>query len=116
MEQVAQLFTDQQAALRYFDSIKQAKPRYIRDQLSLSKKAINTSNAAHADQALSFCQSHKILSANDFRAVLDRLSQDEPPPEPELEDLLLQSIDRSHYNASPHKSNISDYESIVNPQ
>ena len=48
MEQVAQPFTDQQAALRYFDSIKQAKPRYIRDQLSLIKKAINTSNAAHA--------------------------------------------------------------------
>lgn len=116
IEQVAELFTDKQAALDYFAKIKQVKPRYIRDQVRLIKKAISKSNATYADQALSFCQTHNIVSANDFKAVLDRFSQQASTDQAELEDLLLESIDRSHYSASPDKSNISDYESIINPQ
>ena len=45
MEQVAELFTDQQAAMAYFASLKKTRPRYIRDQLLLVKKAITKSNA-----------------------------------------------------------------------
>ncbi len=116
IEQVAELFTDRQAAQAYFVQIQQARPRYIRDQLLLIKKAIGKSNAQYADQALAFCQTHTILSANDFRAVLDKLSRKDQVPEPELEELLLQSVDRSHYSATPQKSDINDYESIVNPQ
>ena len=45
MEQVAALFTDQQAAMAYFACLKKARPRYIRDQLLLVKKGIKKSNA-----------------------------------------------------------------------
>jgi len=115
MEQVAELFTDQQAALAYFERLKKARPRYIRDQILLIKKAIKKSNAPYADHTLRFCQTHSILSANDFRAVLDQFSQIETLDEPDLEELLLKSVDRSQYGARPQKSSISDYESIVNP-
>ena len=115
MEQVAALFTDQQAAIAYFASLKKTRPRYIRDQLLLVKKAIKKSNAPYADQALRFCQTNQIFSGNDFGAVLDRFSQKEEVSEPDLAELLLESTDRSHYEASPQKSSISDYESIVNP-
>ena len=114
-EQVAELFTDQEAAIVYFASLKKARPRYIRDQLMMIKKAIKKSNASYVDQALDFCQTHAIFSANDFKAVLDRLSQKKETQEPDLAELLLESIDRSHYEATPQTSNISDYESIVNP-
>ena len=116
MEQTAELFTDGQAAMEYFASLKKARPRYIRDQLLLVKKAMKKSNAPYADQALRFCQTHAIFSANDFRAVLDQFSQKEEVCEPDVQNLLLESINRNHYQARPQKSNISDYESIVNPQ
>jgi transposase len=116
MDQVADLFTDQEVAQAYFAQIQQIKPRYIRDQLLLIKKSIRKSNAEYADQALIFCRNNTILSANDFKSVLDQLAQVDQIPEPELESLLLECVDRSHYSAIPQKSSITDYESIVNPK
>lgn len=116
MEQVAELFSDRQAAQAYFTQLQKARPRYIRDQLLLIKRSIRKSNAEYADQALEFCQINTIVNANDFRAVLDQLSKSDQVPEPQLEQLLLESVDRRHYSATPQKSSITDYESIVNPK
>jgi hypothetical protein len=116
MEQVAELFTDPEAAQAYFGQLQQAKPRYIRDQLLLIKKSIRKSNTAYADQALAFCRTNAIFNANDFRAVLDQLSKIDHVPEPALEELLMESVDRKNYSATPQKSSITDYESIVNPK
>ncbi|MEZ5039972.1 MAG: IS21 family transposase [Saprospiraceae bacterium] len=115
IEQVAQLFTDQSSAQAYFAQLQQAKPRYIRDQLLLIKKAIGKSNAEYADQALKFCQTNTILNANDFSAVLDQLSRTDHPAQVEVEQLLMEDVDRKHYLATPQKSSITDYESILNP-
>ena len=116
MEQVAGLFSDPEPALGYFQELKKHKPRYIRDQLFLIKKAITKSNTPYVDLTLSFCQTHSIFSANDFKAVLEHHSQQESLPEEiQLEELLLKSVDPKQYAASPQKSNITDYESIVNP-
>ena len=116
MEQVATLFSDQPVAMVYFASLRNIRPRYIRDQLLIIRKSLEKkATLPFADQALSFCQKHKIFSANDFRAVINKLSQNDQTEEVALEELLLKSTDRSQYAASPQQSKISDYESIVNP-
>lgn len=114
MGQVAKLFPDQQTAQNYFTQLQKAKPRYIRDQLLLIRKAIHKSNEAYLGQALEFCQANGIFNAGDFTAVLDGLSLESPAPEPRLEELLAKPVNRKHLSATPQTSRIDDYESIVN--
>lgn len=116
MEQVAELFSNPQAAQDYFAQIQKAKPRYIRDQLLLIKKAVHKSKAADIDQALEFCQTNSIFNASDFKAVLDKVKTEESMPEPQVEELLIKSVDRKHLSVQPQTSSITDYESIVNPE
>lgn len=116
MEQLAESFSNQQAAKNYFAQLQKAKPRYIRDQLLLIKKAIDKSKLIDVDQTLEFCQVNRIFNANDFKAVLDKISQEPPVVIPPLEELLIKSVDRKHFSVQPQTSSITDYESIVNPE
>lgn len=116
MEEVGKGFTDKQAAQEYFAQLQQAKPRYIRDQLLLIKKAICKSQAVHIDQALAFCRANGIFNAGDFNAVLNKISRPDLLPPPQLEELLSKSVDRKHFSVQPQTSDITDYESIVNPK
>lgn len=116
MGQVGSLFSNQQAAQKYFTQLQKVKPRYIRDQLLLIKKAIRKSKAADIDQALEFCQANGIFNAGDFKAVLDKIRQEDQVTKPQLEELLLKSVDRKQFSVQPQTSSITDYESIVNPK
>lgn len=116
MEQVSQLFSDQQAAQKYFAQLQKVKPRYIRDQLLLIRKTAAKSKTGQMDEALEFCIANNIYSAGDFKAVVDKICREEKVPQPQLEELLSQSIDPRHLSAQPQTSSISDYEFIVNPK
>ena len=116
IEQVATYFSKPEKAQAYFIQIQEDKPRYIRDQLQIIKKAADRSDTLSLDQALDFCSTHTILSANDFRAVLEKFNLSDQVDVQDLEPLLLNSVDRSQYAATPQKSSIAEYESIVNPQ
>lgn len=114
LAQVAALFEDKELAEKYLLQLQKAKPRYIRDQLLLIKKTIDKKKITGIDQALAFCHSNRIYSARDFKAVLQKLNQDQAPEVIPLEGLLMNQVNPAHFSATPQKSQISDYESIVN--
>jgi transposase len=115
-DEIAQQFTDPALALENFTELQRSKGRYIRDQLQLIRKVLREYASDIADQALAFCYANSIYSANDFKAVVEKLAARDPEQAPLSPDLLLKDIDRRIYNIQPQKSNIDDYESIINPQ
>lgn len=116
MEQVGKLFSNQQAAQSYFDQLRKTKPRYIRDQLLLIRKVASKSKTCQIDQALEFCLANSIYKASDFKAVVDKICLEQKMPQPQIEDLVIHSIDPGHLSVQPQTSSITDYESIVNPK
>ena len=112
--QVAALFKDQQQAKEYLLQIKRSKPRYIRDQLRLIREVVKKDKGKCKDQALQFCHANRIYNAGDFNTVLQNLQQEQPTEQIPLESLLMKQIPTAYMIAQPEKSQISDYESIVN--
>ncbi len=116
MNQTAGEFTDSSMALKYFTELKKVKRRYMRDQLLLIGKIVKEQDQQSLDQALAFCYTHRIHSANDFAAVAQKLAARDRSDEPDMSpDWLLKDIDRSLYQIEPKKSDIQHYESIVKP-
>ncbi len=106
--------SDKELAEKYLLQLQKAKSRYIRDQLLLIKKTIGKNKPVKLDEALVFCHTNRIYSARDFSAVLQKLNQDQTAEEIPLEGLLMNQINPALFSATPQKSQISDYESIVN--
>lgn len=116
LELIITRFKDQQVATNYFTSLYEAKPRYIRDQLQLIEKTIDNTSIEAAQETLFFCQENQIYSANDFKAITEKIYQDHQIEEQLIEELLLKQIDRQQYHMEPQKSNITDYEAIIKPK
>jgi len=111
---VASLFDNPELAKEYLLQIKQIKPRYIRDQLRLIRDSIKKDKGKCSNKALQFCHANRIYNAGDFNAVLQKLQQEHPAEQIPLESLLMKQIPPAYMIAQPEKSQISDYESIVN--
>lgn len=116
IDQVAQQFTNPVLALEYLGELHKTKARYIRDQLQLVRQAIKDYPIEMVDQALAFCHTNRVFSANDLLAVTKKLAATDTEELPELTDGLLKDIDRTACDIEPYKSDINDYESIINPQ
>lgn len=107
------LFDDKEMAIKYINTIKEEKPRYIRDQLLIIKKAIDNTPKQIINQALSYCMEHNIYSAVDFKSVIDRFyehSKTASDKIPEIKLLDKANIDKA--STSPSSSDIIDYENI----
>ena len=117
MEEVSKLFSEKELAHQWLVKIQKIKPRYIRDQLLLVRKQAQKHQADQVDKALEFCHNNTIYNASDFVDVLQSLKrEDSPQPTtPSIEELLLRPEDKKHMEAQPQKSNIADYEKIVQP-
>lgn len=72
METISKRFNNAEIALEYLEKVRSNYPRYIRDQLQVISKAINK-NDQIANQALEYCLSQKLYSANDFFDIVDYL-------------------------------------------
>lgn len=115
-DQVSQLFSDPQAAQTYLAQLQKVKPRYIRDQLLIIRKAAAKSKPEQMDQALEFCQANRIYSAGDFKAVIEKLKREVKIAPPAVEDLVMPSVDLTQLAIQPYTSSITDYEAIINPK
>lgn len=78
MQEFCGLLQDQDAALKWVSQIKEDKPRYIRDQIQLLMATVNKVGQQVAGQALDYCRTHQIISAVDFKAVAEKLKQEQP--------------------------------------
>ena len=66
--------------------IEERYPRYIRDQLSILRKAQEKYDEFELSRALAYCNEREIYSANDFRDVLEHLKS-------EVTDTPVQKVD-----------------------
>ena len=95
--------------------IRNAKPRYIRDQLLIIKQTIEGVEKSLVKKALDYCLDNKITSASDFKAILSKNKKSEPKEEVDRKIIRLNPLGDKHTNgvmSSPDKSQIEDYQII----
>lgn len=92
-ERALTFFNDKQQAAAFLTAVKNEKPRYFRDQITVIIRACEDSESEIISKALSYCQQHNLYSAGDFNEAVqyyaelnkipDRAS---PLPKPKIPD------------------------------
>jgi len=114
MNQTAACFTNQVQAMDYLIKIKEALPRYIRDQLHVILKALEGIEKSTADKALKFCIKNNNLNGNEFEQVLQVYLDETVDIQAQKEIKLLDKNNLRKASEAPDASNIDDYENIIN--
>jgi transposase len=116
IEQLCSLLENPQQGEKWMASIRIAKPRYIRDQLLMTKKIIeDTKDPSMITKALDYCIENKITSANDLKAILIHFKHQEPAKNyPKI--IRLNPLGGALPEGAliePDKSQIDDYRTIL---
>lgn len=119
MKEVVSMFPDGQAATIFFEDIRADKPRYIRDQLSVIKKAVKGHNPDTISKALNFCTKNKLCSAMDFKDAIvhyGKEQQNRVPVEKPSEIIPIFSDNPEQIKARPQIRDIKEYIDIFKKQ
>ncbi|NMA85515.1 MAG: IS21 family transposase [Epulopiscium sp.] len=119
MTEVASMFPNDQAATIFFESIRVDKPRYIRDQLLVIKRAVKGHSPSIINKALAFCSKNRLYSAMDFNDAISHYGKEERANEPLKEPLKVVpvSLDNSEQiKAQPRIRDIKEYSDIFKKQ
>lgn len=115
VEKTSAYFTDKMNALSYLNQLREAYPRYIRDQLQAVLRAVRSGNTQTADKTLTFCLKNEIFNAVDFEKVYTIFFLEQATHEPTKHAIkLLDEKSLEKASETPQKSNLNDYESIFN--
>lgn len=116
MVQITAGFTNKTQIIEYLQLIKKAYPRYTRDHLQAVTKVllITGSNVEVADKSLDFCWKNQLISGYEFEQVLMVFISRSAPVKTERTIMLLDKKNLEKANQTPQKSNIEDYEKIIN--
>jgi hypothetical protein len=115
MNKAALHFTNEDSALNYLQQIKEKLPRYTRDHLQVILKALTDVEKMVADKTLDFCLKNTLFSGNEFEQVLQVfLLETLTPSKKQTPIKLLNENNLDKANQTPQKSNIEDYEKIIN--
>jgi hypothetical protein len=104
------------AVYDWLESIRTEKPRYIRDQLQLIREVIETTEVSIVHKTITFCHQNNILSAVDFKAIVDQeLKQQVQQKNKQEKTILLNPLSGVENKAhiQPEKSSIDDYEELL---
>lgn len=112
--EVTQLFEDPERALDWLEMIKGDKPRYIRDQLTLIKRAALKTDKVTLTKAMEYCLTQGIYSAADFKSLLATWNKNQETKSKvvQLNPLNGKLPDQAHIQ--PNTSSIADFEKILN--
>ena len=118
IEQLCVLMPDPQKARQWFTTLRNDKPRYIRDQLMMVRQTIRDVDPTVLSQVLDYCQANEITSAADFKAILAHYQG--PLPEGRKHDTKVVPLNPlsgvglpDGALKQPDKSSIQDYQSIL---
>jgi transposase len=115
MDHVADDYADPFIAREYLNQIRKDNPRYIRDQLTLIKRQVQTYGIKIMEQTLSFCIQNKIFKATDMESVAKKLQAEISNKTPERPpSIQVKSLSKSAFKITPEKSSISDYKNLMN--
>src|SRR5690606_24197645 len=102
------------AAKDWLCAIHADKPRYVRDQLLIIRQVVETTDVSAVNKAMIFCHQNSILSAADFKAIVDQ--QLTPSQHIDLDKIVrlnpLSGVTGKHI-AEPEKSSIQDYQQLL---
>jgi len=111
---ISNQFTDPVLVKQYCQRIRKDKPRYIRDQMGIIKRLLKNYPLEIVEQAVIFCAESKIYRAKDLESVVKRdylkQSQEESLEQP----VVIKTINQNAHKIIPDKSDISDYQSLMN--
>ena len=114
MDELSAQFINPGQVKDYLQKIRDDKPRYIRDQLQQIKKLIKTFDMDAMNQAMFFCIENKIYKAKDLenvaKIILSQRSQESTISQP----IEIKTINQTAHRIIPNKSDISDYQSLMN--
>jgi transposase len=113
--ETAMLFPDYDLACVYLGKIRQEKSRYIRDQLNLIKKAIQSGSPESIKETLKYCVKNAIYSATDFIAVFEKNTGKGKNKEKEFKKPgeIYSALVKNIAELIPNKSKLIDYEQIM---
>jgi len=114
MDELSGQFTNPFQAKEYFLKIRHDKPRYIRDQLLHIKKLTGTYDMESMNQAMDFCIENKIYRATDMESVVKRILSQRSQETTIKQPIDIKTINQTAHRIIPNKSNISDYQSLMN--
>lgn len=114
IDDLSGLFTSADQVKEYLSKLRHDKPRYIRDQLQYIKKLTGTFNMEVMNQAIDFCIENKIYKATDLGSVAKKIQSQITRDNTITPPVIIDTINRTAHKIIPNKSNISDYQSIMN--
>ncbi len=83
IENISALLEDPKMGKQWMATIRNAMPRYIRDQLLLTKQVIEkTKDPAIVTKAILYCIENKITRATDLKAIVTKYWQEEQEKNP----------------------------------
>jgi len=107
-------FTDPDQTKEYLLQIRHDKPRYIRDQLQHIKKLTGIYDIQEMSQAMVFCIENRIYRATDLESVVKKIHSRQNQETAINPPIVIDTINRTAHKIIPNKSNISDYQSLMN--
>jgi hypothetical protein len=114
MDELSGQFTNPVQAKEYFLKIRHDKPRYIRDQLLHIKKLTGIYDMESMNQAMDFCIENKIYRATDLESVVKRVLSQRSQETTINQPIDIKTMNQTAHRIIPNKSNISDYQSLMN--
>jgi len=117
IEELSQLLENPSQVKNFFNAIRQAKPRYIRDQVLLFKQTIESASKPVVQKALDYCSDNQVVSASDFKAVVEQFTRNDAfsfhqPASPIVYINPLSKLPAVALN-EPATSSIEDYETLL---
>jgi len=114
IDQLSGQFNDPVQAKEYFLQIRKDKPRYIRDQLQHIKKLTGVIDMEVINQAMAFCIDNKIYRATDMESVAKKILSKKYQDSTIKQPIIIKTINQTSHKIIPNKSDISDYQSLMN--
>jgi transposase len=114
MLSVANQFDNPEAAKNWLGAIYKIKSRYMRDQLQVIQEVLATAECSViANKVMHFCNQNNILSASDFKAIIQQQLRDSNPKQsPGVHILNPLSGNKLDKNIQPQKGQIEDYQQL----
>jgi transposase len=113
INETVRCFSDEPLARDYLNRIRKKLPRYTRDNVHAIFKTLKDVRQETADKTLLFCIKNDLLNGNEFKQALFVLDEEASAISPDIK--LLNKSDLLKASEEPLKSNIDDYENIMNP-
>lgn len=114
IDQLSGLFKDPGQAKVYLEEIRKKMPRNIRDQALHIEKQIKRFDIDVINHSLAFCIENKIFRATDFESVAEKFHAEKQQPIELSMPVTINTLNHAEYKITPDKSNISDYQSLMN--